>query len=294
MDIKDLKSKIEDKSIYSNPIVFHIQDIDFIAKQYISQISIIKGLDIVYIENLDYTANLFDIEEDSIQVYVCDTFTIVPELLEKKYTYIICKNISNIEEYKEIVVDVPKLEKWQIIDYANSRCNGVNSNDLQQILDDCNYNIYRVDNELSKLYIFDKDKQQFIFNMMLEDSSLIDTSKYKIFDFSNAIIKRDIQTVAAVFEKISSIDIEPIGLLTILVNQFRNIISIQLANNPTPESTGLKPNQFWAIKHSCGLYTKEQLVNIYLFLTDIDRKIKIGDMPMNNLIDYLVVKLMSF
>ena len=147
---------------------------------------------------------------------------------------------------------------------------------------------------LSKLYIFDKDKQQFIFNMMLEDSSLIDTSKYKIFDFSNAIIKRDIQTVAAVFEKISSIDIEPIGLLTILVNQFRNIISIQLANNPTPESTGLKPNQFWAIKHSCGLYTKEQLVNIYLFLTDIDRKIKIGEMPMNNLIDYLVVKLMSF
>lgn len=294
MDIKDLKSKIEDRSINSNPIVFHIQDIDFIAKQYISQISIIKGLDIVYIENLDYTANLFDIVEDSVQVYICDTFTILPELLEKKYTYIVCKNIPNADEYKDIVVDVPKLEKWQIIDYANSRCNGVNSNDLQQILDDCNYNIYRVDNELSKLYIFDKDKQQFIFNMMLEDSSLIDTSKYKIFDFSNAIIKRDIQTVAAVFEKISSIDIEPIGLLTILVNQFRNIISIQLANNPTPESTGLKPNQFWAIKHSCGLYTKEQLVNIYLFLTDIDRKIKVGEMPMNNLIDYLVVKLMSF
>lgn len=294
MDIQELKSKIENKTIDSKPIVFHIQDNNFIAKQYIEEISKIIKLDIVYIDNLDYTFNLFEVEQNYIQVYVCDTFETLPELLDKKYTYIICKKLINSESFEDLIVHVPKLENWQIIDYANSRCDGVDQSSLQELINNCNYNIYRLENELSKIYIFDKNKQQSIFNMMLEDNAFIDISKYKIFDFSNAIIKRDIKTIAAVFEKISSIDIEPIGLLTILVNQFRNIISIQLANNPTPESTGLKPNQFWAIKHSCGLYNKDQLVKIYLFLTDIDRQIKTGDMPMNYLIDYLIVKVMSF
>ena len=294
MDIQELKSKIENKVIDSNPIVFHIHDNNFIAKQYIEEISKIIKLDIIYIDNLDYTFNLFEDEPNYIQVCICDTFEITSEFLDKKYTYVICKKLINSESFEKIIVDVPKLENWQLIDYANSRCDGVDQNLLQELINNCSYNIYRLENELSKIYIFDKNKQQSIFNMMLEDNAFIDISKYKIFDFSNAIVKRDIKTIAAVFEKISSIDIEPIGLLTILVNQFRNIISIQLANNPTPESTGLKPNQFWAIKHSCGLYTKDQLVKIYLFLTDIDRQIKTGDMPMNYLIDYLVVKVMSF
>lgn len=294
MTIQELKFKIENKSIDNKPIVFRISDSSFIAKQYIEEISHLTNLEISYVDEIDYGFNLFDIPSNIIQVYVCDTLTIKKQLLNKNYTYIICKKITNGENYQDIVVDVPKLEQWQIIDYAQSRCEGIDKSQIIELVNNCSYNIYRLENELSKLYIFDKNKQQSIFNMMLDDNAFVDISKYKIFDFSNAIVKRDFKTVAAVFEKISSIDIEPIGLLTILVNQFRNIISIQLANNPTPESTGLKPNQFYAIRHSCGLYTKEQLVNIYMFLTDIDRQIKTGDMPMNYLIDYLVIKVMSF
>ena len=97
-----------------------------------------------------------------------------------------------------------------------------------------------------------------------------------------------------IYKEIDKIDIEPIGLVTVLLNNFRNIIKIQLANNPTAESCGMKPNQFWAIKHSCGLYTKEQLLSIFNFLTEIDKKIKTGMIPVDSfLIDYIVINILT-
>ena len=38
---------------------------------------------------------------------------------------------------------------------------------------------------------------------------------------------------------------------------------------------------------------QQELINIFEFLSDIDRKIKSGDMWMDVLVDYLIVKLLS-
>ena len=71
------------------------------------------------------------------------------------------------------------------------------------------------------------------------------------------------------------------------------MINIQLGINPTAESLSMKPGQFNAIRHSCGYYSGNQLVNIFKLLTDMDRKIKVGEFPTNIMRDYLILSILS-
>ena len=210
--------------------------------------------------------------------------------------YIICKTIDkkSLEVFNNYIVELPKLEDWQIKDYVYSVAEGANEKSLDRLIDVCGNDIYRINQELNKIKIFTQQERNFTFDKFIEDGIFSDLSTYTIFDFSNAIVKRDRETLRKIYKEIDKIDIEPIGLVTVLLNNFRNIIKIQLANNPTAESCGMKPNQFWAIKHSCGLYTKEQLLSIFNFLTEIDKKIKTGMIPVDSfLIDYIVINILT-
>ena len=47
-------------------------------------------------------------------------------------------------------------------------------------------------------------------------------------------MKRDVNTIRRVLEVIDQIDVEPIGLQKVLLNNFRDVILVQLNINPTP------------------------------------------------------------
>ena len=110
---------------------------------------------------------------------------------------------------------------------------------------------------------------------------------------TNAILKKDLVAISHIFKDIENIDVEPIGLVTILYNNFKNVINVQLSNNPTADKLGMKSNQFNAIRYNCGYYSKESLNKILEILTNIDKQIKIGEMPIDILVDYLIIKILS-
>jgi DNA polymerase III delta subunit len=106
-------------------------------------------------------------------------------------------------------------------------------------------------------------------------------------------LKKDIPSLKIIYEEIDNIDINDFGLLTILYNNFLNVINIQLGINPTAESLGMKHGQFNAIKYNCGYYSVSQLVNISRLLTDMDRKVKSGEFPTSIMRDYLILSVLS-
>ena len=100
--------------------------------------------------------------------------------------------------------------------------------------------------------------------------------------------------MATVYKEIQNIDVEPFGLIALLINNFRNVIDVQLSRNATAESLGLSGKQFWAIKnYSCGFYNREELIEIFEFLNDIDYKIKSGELNTSILIDYIICKILT-
>lgn len=298
MKLEDLKSSIEANKYDYNFLIFIDKDSEFLSEQYIYAIKDILHKDLNYIEDINQvlkSSSLFGgYESDYLDIVKVDTFdTIDKRLFNKNNLIIVCKKISDEAKafYNEYIVNFSKLENWQIKDYLYSMCDGLDDKQLEYILNITNNNIYRLQVEIDRITLFDKSVRSNIFKEFMGEGVLEDLSSYTIFNLTNAILKRDKSAVSNIYKELKSMDVEPIGLLTILYNNFRNIIKIQLTNNATPEGTNIPSKQFWAIKHNCGIYTKQKLITIFIMLTDLDRKIKTGELNVSFLIDYILVNI---
>lgn len=301
MTLQELKSTIESKNIPTGLTVLKVADSDFIPNQYIDFIRKHTDFQVNSVDSLKEVINIkadifsFISAKKSIYIYRTDEFNCQTQDVLNSNVIVVCKKIEKKtkEMFSDYIIDVPKLELWQLEDYAYSIADGVDKKKLKNIVDSCNGNIYRLDNELQKLSIFDKSRRQFIYDSMLEDGNFRDMNNYTIFNFTNAIVRKDVKTLFNLYKDIQYVDVEPIAFPIILIKAFKNVIDVQLSNL-SADQLNMKSNQYWAIKNfSCGFYTKDQLMYIYGFLNDLDRRIKIGIMPMEHIVDYIVIKILG-
>lgn len=295
MTIKDLKFYIENNSDINKLIIFKIADIDFIPIQYIKEIAKYMKKSIKYIDSVNGLSNIniFDDVSNIFYVYRTDNFDIRDDSLKFiDNLFIICKKVCN-DDYKDYVIDVPKLEDWQIKDFAYSLADGVDQSNLDTLVNSCKNNIYRLEYEIKKLSIFSKDERKYLYEQFVQDDVFSSLNEYNIFTFTNAILHRDIETLFKLYKNLETTGLDPMALVNILYNNFKKLIDVQLSKGLSPQQLGLTSSQYWAIKHqSCGCYTKDELVNIYRLLADIDRQLKTGYISSENIIDYLLVKIL--
>ena len=303
MTIEALKAEIESGHIQDDFIIIKRNGSDFLTTQYVDNIIRVLNKPPVYIESIDdilYDSfSFFSDEEDDVNIRILDIdkFDIPIEKLGGIKSLII---ITNRFADKEIesqlsnrILTMPKLEEWQVTDYVYSLLDGVDKSDLDWLLSILHNNLYRLDQEMSKLSLFTPGERKYLFKEMRNDGTFNDLSTYNIFNFSNAITHKDITSLKNVYKEISRIDISDFGLLAILLKGFRNILMVQLNPNPTTENTGIESKQLYAIKKIPKVYSPEQIINIFMFLSDIDRQVKSGELPADILVDYMTVKILS-
>lgn len=297
MTIFDLQNQIEENSIQDFPIIFVETKDNFISRQYIERISQIKKMSITYIDLQDlYSYNdIFNVD-NSIRVLKIDKLDINDNIIFNQknlfiVTNLVDKNTKKI--YNDIVIDLPVLTKDNIKEYVYSKLGNLNQKDIDYLLDICNYNINRLQLEIDKILLFKTNEQPNVFQSFKADDIFSDLSSKTIFDIINAISKKDVNKLKDVYKDIDKIDINDMGLLILLINNFTNIIKVQLSTSGYNETMGISEKQYNAIKYSCGRYSKEQLLKIFEFLTSIDKKIKTGEVSMNILRDYMIIKILS-
>lgn len=305
--LKLLKDSIENNSVSSQFKIFKYDDNSFLAYQYAREIAEVKNLSIRYVDSFDEildslsSAFSFDDVSDSLIIYSCNEFECnsLIDLSKLENVIVIC-NKTSITNVAFLYV-FPKLESWQIKTYMQSKCLGLNKNEIEWLynitssLTKNNEHIYRLDNEIKKISCFSKEQQEEIFSELSESNGYSDLSPLTIFNLTNAILKRDKITIRNILEEIDSIDVEGIGLVTILHKNFKQVIDIQMGKNVSAESLGLSQKQFKAIEYNCGKYSSQDLVRIFKFLTSIDYKLKSGLLELNNarMIDYIVCSILS-
>ena len=303
MDLLQLKCDIEAKNINTSLLIFNCTEHYFLPMQYVHAIAKAKNLDIEYIDSLKQklskAKDVFGMKNmtPKLQVLKTDEFSNDNELLKTiTNVIIITKKIdkSTRELFKDYIVDVPKLESWQIADYVYSNAEGVSSENLDWLLRICDNDIYRLDQELSKLSIFSEAERQYLFEDMKHQGAFSDLSSYNVFNITNAVLNKDIKALKNILAEIKSFDAEPLGVITILYQNFKKQIQVLFAKNATPESTGLKANVIYAIKKAPRVYSAEQILKCFLEMTDIDRKLKSGELfDMQYLIDYAICKVLT-
>lgn len=289
MDIKELKKSIENKTVLSDGLIFKSKSI-FIPIQYINNIANLYNKDVEYVDSLNRVIKINsifgEIERYTCCVFITDKLDHTVELDD--LCFIICKECNN-NDY----IDVPKIERWQEIDYAVSNSSKNISYDLIcDIVDSCNDDLYLLDNEISKYNIFSLSNQKQIFNSLFENNQIIRSYKETIFDFVNAILDKDIEKVSNIYSNLDKYGIDPMALIAIIKKQLTNIILVGFNKNPTEENTGLTTKQIYWIKKNLYKYNSTNLVNSFNFICNVDELLMKGILSSKQLLDYVVVNLL--
>ena len=300
VELKELKEKILNKSLNFDLLIFKYESDTWLVNQYINEISKILDLKINYVEDLETLGNVsgdffFGGTSNELNVlWLEELKTNIPNREDLKKSIIKCNKIDkDIEkELSKYIVNFPKLVEWQIRDYAEKQLQGMKADAIQWLCGLIGDDIYRLDNEVDKITIFDEKDRMNIFLALNNDGCYSDLNNFNIFNSINAIVKRDFKTIVGILRIRDTIDLEPVGLVTLLTRQFKNLIDIQMGNNPTPEKLNMNPNQFKAIKYNCGKYSSERLIYIYDLLTGIDYRLKSGLLDNDKIIDYVLCNIM--
>lgn len=293
MELRELKNKILAQEALSFPLLFINYDNDYLIKSYIKKIAENNSLTIKEIEFIkemvDIESGMFK-EADYLYIYKLNKDDNLSKEQLKDYKIILISDTDRKDSDIEKVV-FNKLENWQIEAYVQALLPGLDNREVSWLCKNAKYDIWRLDNEASKLNIFDKKDQSKILMAINDDNGYVDLNELTIFNLSNAIMNKDMLGIKKVVEDIDNIDVEGTGLVTILLKNFLNIINIQTNSKATAQSLGMSEKQFRYLQYNqCNKYSNEESFNIYNFLTDIDYKLKSGLLEMtNNQLNYYVL-----
>lgn len=301
MDIRELKNKIETKTITDDPLILKYEDNSFICDQYANAIADIRNLKTLRINSLSDITNDEDMFGTAVEyLYIYDVEKLQENVTaEDKNLIVICKNLP--DNLTIDYIDIPKIIPWQIEDYVKMRLPGLNENQIKWLCDISKYDIYRLNNECKKLEIFTPATQDLVFGQLNNENAYCDLNSLTIFNFTNAVMKKDLNVIHNVLTDLKYIDIEGSGLITIFHSQFKRLIDIQFNPRATAESLGMNPKQFNAIKYNVGRFTNDQLVNIFEFITGLDQRLKSGDFQFkldnrennNKFVEYITLNILA-
>lgn len=294
MLIQELKEKIENKTYEKNMLIFKYEDTDFIPNQYIKEIQKIVGEEVVYVESLSEVGsnNNGFFAEEQMYVYECDKLD--NYISYNKDLIIVTKNISKdiLKDFQEYITIVPKLEQWMIEDYIKSYCDGLSDSTVKWFLERYN-DVYLITEELDKLTLFPRDARESMYKEFKINNVFSPSVNEQSFELTLALQSKNKDRVREILEDAYKIEIDPIYTLFMLHTSFKKLLKVWLNKNPTPDNTGLKSNQIWAINQQPRVFSREKLISIFEELSSMDTKIKSGEFPIEDSIDYLITKIMA-
>lgn len=292
MDIRLFKENVLNNSVKPQMYALVYDDNNSIILQYINHIAQSTNNSITYLKELDDLQDLMslgDYDDGGIYVLQLDKLTEkIPRSFYKLFCFIICKEITNNDDLETI--KFPKVETWQMLDYAKVSLKGVNERKIEWLVNLLGNNQLRLENEINKITIFPMNERDAIFDLINNDGGYDDITNLTMFNLVTAISKKSKQEIIDVLEAIKLIDIEPMGLISSLLKQFKLAIDVKMGTKDF-KGLNISQKQYIAIK-KYNPYTPNELVKIYKLLTNIDYELKIGLLPNEYIIDYVICNIL--
>lgn len=292
MDIRLFKENVLNNSVKPQMYALVYDDNNSIILQYVNHIAQSTNNSITYLKELDDLQDLMslgDYDDGGIYVLQLDKLTEkIPHSFYKLFCFIICKEITNNDDLETI--KFPKVETWQMLDYARVSLKGVNERKIEWLVNLLGNNQLRLENEINKITIFPMNERDAIFDLINNDGGYDDITNLTMFNLVTAISKKSKQDIIDVLEAIKLIDIEPMGLVTSLLKQFKLAIDVKMGTKDY-KGLNISQKQYIAIK-KYNPYTPNELVRIYKLLTNIDYELKIGLLPNEYIIDYVICNIL--
>ena len=299
MTLSELKKFITNKTVPTDFMIFVTKDCPFLASQYLQAICNLsksgsRRINSIY-EPQQSSLALLTSPEDIINVLKVEVFDERAEDYNQfENTIVVCDQIeksiaSTVEPY---VIKFPKLEEWQILDYAKSICSELDDSDLTWLIQITDNNIERVTNELEKVALFPKSEQKAVFASIRFDSQT-DLYRLDLFTIVNALVEGDF-TVLYDFVRYNGYEeIDPVVLANRAFTSLKNITLVTQNQGLTAEACGVSAGQFRFLTYKYHSLNLEALKAKLKFLADFDLKLKTSqlDLGKREMANYLISNL---
>lgn len=170
----------------------------------------------------------------------------------------------------------------------------MNDSTIEYLLSKTNNNISDIDNELNKLFIYKEDNKTITISDI--DTLVPDSIDNIIYEFTNAILENDYDTIAKMYNNFKIENISFDYLITSIANSFRQALTIKILNNDKESISSIAKTigkkEFYVKKMLERIYnyTEEDLTKYINKLALIDRNYKSGKSNIDELELFLLNK----
>ena len=296
MTLMELKTSITNKIVPSDFMIFISKENQFLANQYAKALGELANGGITKIssiyEPLQSSLMLLTSNSETLNVLVVETFDERSEDYSQfENTVVICEQVdkSIAKSVENYIIKFPKLEEWQLCDYAKTLCPALDIEDISWLVKASDNSIERVNNELSKVSLFSKNEQKEVFSAIRFDPQS-DLYKADLFEIVNALVLGDKATLFE-FVKHSGHDIhEPVVLANRALSSLKNIILITQNHGLTAADLGISAGQFSFINrnyHSLNVVAIKRKIK---FLASFDLLLKTSQLELDkrDMLNYLI------
>lgn len=302
MTLADLKNSIIDPDTFGSVngfIVLKCDDNHFLADQYLETIEkdnqyFLNKISSIFEPSSSALSLVFDYENRINVLRVAEFNEYADNYDELGNIIVVCDKIDKKIEavIKPYIIKIPKLQTWQIQDYVTVNT-GLTNEMAEKLVEVSKADIYKVTNEIDKLKMFSKEEQPYIFSELLNDP-VTDLYDQSLLDISSAMLKGDRITVLNGLLHRQLLDMDPFWLVSLLLGNYKKILYINFNSGLGAEDLKMTPKQVNAIKYYYKHISLKQVQEAIEVLTDIDIKIKSGDLILDQdyLFDYIMNKVM--
>ena len=299
MTLMDLKNSITNKIVPSDFMIFVSKDNPFLATQYakaLGELAIggVNKINSIY-EPQQSSLMLLTSSTEALNILTVDVFDERSEDYSQfENTIVICEQIDksiakNVENY---IIKFPKLEEWQLCDYAKTFCPNIDEEDITWLVKASENSIERINNELEKVALFSKNEQKEIFSAIRFDPQS-DLYNADLFAIVNALVLGDL-SILFEFIKHNGYNIhEPVVLANRAFSSLKNIILVTQNYNLNYVDLDMSEKQYKFIKNNNRNLNLAAAKKKLKFLANFDLLLKTSQLELDkrDMLNYLIANL---
>ena len=204
------------------------------------------------------------------------------------------------KEFKDEIIWFEKLDEEILIKYMLNDIKAMENlrrSELRTFLTICDFDYSRMMNELDKIrnyaeyHNLEPDKA---YRVLKESGAFYEHIGDITFKFTDSILERNAHKAFDYSKKAKTVGESEVLTLSVLYGGFKNVLMYQgLGKDKSEPSkrTGMTPWQVKQAKEKCNHYSQDELLAIVELIQQIEYNIKVGLMPIELSIDYLLLKI---
>ena len=307
MEVREVKQQIKSRHMDAF-YVFTGEEIEA-QRIYINKIAEVTGKPLKRIDNVSEAfnrrasilkiSNVFVCRDDKDFWKSATQLEVINELLGDNILILqmtsIDKRSKSYKSYSSQIVEFNYMDADVIYKYTERACS-LSDDRAYELIEICENDYNKILLECDKINRYARATGAGVnesYDKLIEEHAITRPPKDAIFDFTNALLRAQIDKAFRLLEECKAIGESPIRVISVLYTNFRRVLAYQVCESgDVCKETGLTPFDVKLAKASAGAWKSEDIVFFLKTLQKIDQGIKTGVIEESIALDLLMVQIL--